>query len=243
MMRVTLINHTPNPEEAVIQAAANCWQSVPHEGILDHIIKAGHWTPLEFASFHFEISGVSRVLTHQLVRKRVGVSFCQESQRYVDKSDFDWVTPPSIADRFDTGVYLRAISAAQAAYDELIAIGVSKEDARYFLPQACTSIIHMSINYHALLDLAKERLCSRAQWEIRNLLKDIKTEITKISPKLGGYMQPKCYWLGRCSEKKPCGIKTGKKPKEINEDHSYFVCAECGETVFYSDEKETHRYC
>ena len=212
-MEIKLINYTPDPERAIIRAAANCWQSVPREGILDHIIKAGHWTPLEFAVFNFEISGVSRVLTHQLVRKRVGVTFTQESQRYVDKSGFDYVIPPEIAkDEFLRSNYELDMELTSLYYKQLVEMltgnGRTKreamEDARYILPNACTSTIHMSINYHALLDLAKERLCSRAQWEIRNLLKGIKAEITKISPKLGGYMRPNCYWLGRCPEGTAC---------------------------------------
>lgn len=214
-MIVKLLSHTPNPEEAIIRAAANCWQSVPHEGILDHIIKARHWTPLEFASFNFEISGVSRVLTHQLVRKRAGVAFAQESQRYVDQSDAGYVVPPTVT----STVYLKAIVAAQAVYDELVDSGVPKEDARYFLTNAATSNIHMSINYHALLDLASERLCTRAQWEIRELLEQIKKAVTEVSPRLGGYLQPKCYWLDWCPEKKLCANYAGEGVPQTRDEN------------------------
>lgn len=207
-MEIRLINHTPNPEEAIIRAAANCWQSTPRAGILDHIIRARHWTPLEFASFNFEIAGVSRVLTHQLVRKRAGVAFAQESQRCVDQANFDYVTPPSIKNCSDLNarqVFIDRMRLAQAAYEQLLDVGIPAEDARYVLPSACTGSIHMTINYHALLDLAKERLCGKAQWEIRQLVYGLKTAVTGVSPKLGGYLQPKCYWLGGCPEKAPCG--------------------------------------
>lgn len=208
-MKVSLVNYTPNPEEAIIRAAANCWQSAPHEGILDHIIKAGHWTPLEFATFNFEISGVSRALTHQLVRKRVGVAFAQESQRYVELEEIEYVTPPSFKEGEHQDAFLYAYNhimfQAQELYKFLTFFGVPQEDARYVLPSACTSSIHMSVNYHALLDLSKERLCKKAQWEIRQLVKELKKEVTAVSSKLASYMQPKCYWLGRCPEKKSCG--------------------------------------
>ncbi len=220
-MQVKLINYTPNPEQAIVQAAANCWQSVPREEILDHIIQAGHWTPLEFATFNFEISGVSRALTHQLVRKRVGVAFAQESQRHVkyNEDGFQYVTPPSIENHPKHFtycgapaqiIYKRAMMAAQAAYEQLIELGVPTEDARFVLPNACCSSIHVSINYHALIDLAKERLCSRAQWEIRELVGRMKDAVKEVSPKLAGYLQPKCYWLQRCPEIKSCG-KVDKK--------------------------------
>ena len=97
-MQVKLVSYTPEPEQAIIAAAANCWQSVPRDAILDHIIRAGHWTPLEFATFNFRIEGVSRALTHQLVRKRVGVAFCQESQRRIEyRSRFNYIVPACIS--------------------------------------------------------------------------------------------------------------------------------------------------
>ena len=81
-MKVTLTRYTPEPELAIVEAAATCWQSVPREGVLHHIIKAGHWTPLEFATFNFRIEGVSRALTHQLVRKAVGWHFARKAKAH-----------------------------------------------------------------------------------------------------------------------------------------------------------------
>lgn len=207
-MKVTLINYTPNPEQAIIDAAAVCWQSTPREQILHHIIKAGHWTPLEFAGFNFRVQGVSRALTHQLVRKRVGVAFCQESQRYVDyKNNCDFVAPPSIVcDAEATQIYNAALYRAWETYEQLRNLDIPPEDARFVLPNACESTISMSINYHALIDLCKERLCSRAQWEIRAMVAEMKKEVEKISPTLAGYLQPKCYWLKNCPEAKGCGL-------------------------------------
>jgi len=205
-VKVILVNYTPDPEGAIIRAAANCWKSVPREGILDHIIQAGHWTPLEFAVFNFEIDGVSRALTHQLVRKRVGVAFAQESQRYVKyDGGFDYVTPPSIEkNSLAKWKFERCMEKLAETYAELLKL-VPAEDARFVLPNACTSSIHMTINYHALIDLAKERLCSRAQWEIRELVKKLRKSVSEVSPKLAGYLQPKCWWLKRCPETKSCG--------------------------------------
>lgn len=206
-MQVTLINYTPNPEQAIIDAAAVCWQSTPREQILHHIIKAGHWTPLEFAGFNFRVQGVSRALTHQLVRKRVGIAFCQESQRYVKCSGgFDYVIPDSITKNgFAAAVFKRTMEDIAERYNVLLGI-VPGEDARFILPNACVSNIDVTINYHALIDLAKERLCSRAQWEIRAMVEAMKTEVKKVSPTLAGYLQPKCYWLKRCPEAKGCGL-------------------------------------
>jgi len=214
-LKITLKFYTPNPERVITEAAAICWKSVPREQILHHIINAGHWTPLEFVTFNFRIEGVSRSLSHQLVRKRVGVAFCQESQRHVNYiEDFEYITPQSILNCPNDVTYMnataliifnRAMKVAQAAYEQLIELGISFEDARYLLPNACATTIDMAINYHALIDLAKERLCKKSQWEIQTLLKKIKAEVEKVSPELARYLQPKCYWLKHCPETKPCG--------------------------------------
>jgi len=205
-MQVILLSHTPNPEKAIIESAAVCWKSVPRAGILHHIIKAGHMTPTEFATFTFRIEGVSRALTHQLVRKRAGVAYCQESQRYCRYKDgFDYVTPDSIAkDEFAATLFKYAMENINGWYKSLLAY-VPAEDARFVLPNATCTNIDMVINYHALIDLAKERLCSRAQWEVRGLVAEIKAKVAEVSPTLAEYLQPKCYWLKHCPEKTSCG--------------------------------------
>jgi len=214
-MKVELTSYTPNPEKAIIEAAAVSYRSKPREEILDHIIQAGHWTPLEFAVFNFRIEGISRACSHQLVRKRVGVAFVQESQRYIDcKDGYNYVMPPSIENssndflycgRTARQIYNNIIHRVEAAYEQLRILGIPPEDARFVLPNACTTTIAMSINYHALLDLAKERLCSKSQWEIRELVEKLRDCVSEVSPKLAGYLQPKCYWLKHCPEKKGCG--------------------------------------
>jgi len=206
-MQVTLTSYTPNPEQAIIEAAATCWKSVPSERILDHIIQCGHLTPTEFAVFNFRIEGISRACSHQLVRKRAGVAFAQESQRYVKyERGFGYVMPKSISENDATkDEFIVAMMAIRDSYKIFIDAGIPTEDARFVLPNACCTTISMSINYHALLDLAKERLCSRAQWEIRQLTEELKNKVAEVSPKLAKYLQPKCYWLKMCPEKNGCG--------------------------------------
>lgn len=230
-MKVTLTSFTPLPEELIIEAAATCWRSTPREEILDHILKAGHFTPLEFAVFNFRIEGVSRSLMAQLTRKRAGVGFAVESQRYkVDNTDFDYIVPSSIEqDDFTSTLFHYAIENIKGWYKTLLAY-VPQEDARYILPNACETVISLTINYHALLDLAKERLCGKAQWEIRELVKQLKAEVAKVAPKLGEYLQPKCFWLKHCPEGKPCENYRGKVCKcKIDYEHANPVVTDDGE--------------
>ena len=107
-MKVTLINYTPNPDKTVAAAARLCYsplgaekllENLTHgevEKLLEKLLEMGHLSPVEHISFTFAIEGISRVLSHQLVRHRIGVSYSQKSQRYVKENQFDYIIPPSI---------------------------------------------------------------------------------------------------------------------------------------------------
>ncbi|MEG1501212.1 MAG: FAD-dependent thymidylate synthase, partial [Clostridiales bacterium] len=94
-MEVRLLSYTPDGEKVVAAAARLCYSAKSAVNImddfsadeansfLDRLLELGHSSPLEHASFTFAIDGVSRVLSHQLVRHRIGASFSQKSQRYV----------------------------------------------------------------------------------------------------------------------------------------------------------------
>ena len=96
-MKVELIHYTHQPVNAIENAASVCYDSIPTGGkIMNHCYNSGHHSVLEFADFTFNIKGVSRALTHQLVRHRLN-SYAQRSQRYCKETGFEFVTPPSIA--------------------------------------------------------------------------------------------------------------------------------------------------
>lgn len=181
-MDVRLLNHTPDPERAIAAAARLCYAPVGAaeltetmsgeavRRVLKTIITSGHTSALEHASYTFAIDGVSRALTHQLVRHRLA-SYNQQSQRYVTYADEPvFVTPPSVAGdpdaarRFD-----EATRAAFHAYRVLIDAGVPAEDARYLLPNAMETKIVVTMNIRELLHFFELRCCKRAQWEIRDL--------------------------------------------------------------------------
>ena len=96
MIEVELISYTQNPVNVIESAASTCYDSTPTDGrIMNHCYKSGHHSVLEFAEFAFKIKGVSRALTHQLVRHRLA-SFAQRSQRYCSEDGFQYVIPPKI---------------------------------------------------------------------------------------------------------------------------------------------------
>ena len=181
-MHVELLYHTPDPERAIATAARLCYapvgaaelmETMPPErveSVLTTIMGSGHFSTLEHASYTFAIDGVSRALTHQLVRHRIA-SFNQQSQRYVKfTSGLETVKPGSVADDPEASrVFDEAIEAAIAAYERLLEAGIPAEDARYLLPNAAETKIVVTMNVRELLHFFELRCCNRAQWEIRDL--------------------------------------------------------------------------
>ncbi len=181
-MNVELLYHTPDPERAIATAARLCYapvgaaelmETMPPErvqSVLSTIMSSGHFSTLEHASYTFAVDGVSRALTHQLVRHRIA-SFNQQSQRYVKfTGDVAVVKPQSVAgNERAEAVFDEAIAAAVDAYHKLLDAGVPAEDARYLLPNAAESKIVITMNVRELLHFFSLRCCNRAQWEIRDM--------------------------------------------------------------------------
>jgi thymidylate synthase (FAD) len=181
-MQVDLLYHTPNPERAVATAARLCYAPIGATELMESmsgeqvskvlatIMRSGHFSALEHASYTFAIDGVSRALTHQLVRHRLA-SFNQQSQRYVTYSaEPEVVLPQSIgSDPEALAAFNTAIDVAWATYAQLVEAGVPAEDARYVLPNACVAKIVVTMNIRELLHFFELRCCNRAQWEIQGL--------------------------------------------------------------------------
>ena len=181
-MHVELLYHTPDPERAIATAARLCYapvgaaelmETMPPErikSVLTTIMSSGHFSTLEHASYTFAVDGVSRALTHQLVRHRIA-SFNQQSQRYVKfTGEVAVVKPESVADNAAASeAFDKAIQAAVDAYHALLETGVPAEDARYLLPNAAESKIVITMNVRELLHFFSLRCCNRAQWEIRDM--------------------------------------------------------------------------
>lgn len=196
-MNVTLIQSTPNPIEMISQIASICYDSTPKSalGLVKHLYKNGHDSVFEHVVFTFKIEGISRACSHQLVRHR-HCSFTQRSQRYCSEKWFDFVTPPSI----DFGMFrndMEDISDWYVAYQQQ---GVPNEDARYLLPNACKTSLYLTCNLRELIHIANERLCSRAQWEIRELVEQM---CSLVPQELQFMLVPKCR-SGRLICNSPC---------------------------------------
>ncbi len=169
--------------------------------LLQSVIESGHGTVIEHISFTFAISGVSRTLTHQLVRHRMGVSFDQQSQRYVKYKQPQYTVPTSISDDEELQeLYSEAIDGNMQLYDELLQRDIPAEDARFLFPNGVQTNLVMTVNLRQLIHMSGLRLCTMAQWEIRKLFALIKAEMRRTSPFLASFLVIKCVSLGYCDE-------------------------------------------
>ena len=220
-MKVTLLTHTPEAEKAVAAAARLCYSATDGcdlfegmddekvERLLQKLVKSGHYSPFEHANFTFAIDGISRACSHQLVRHRLA-SYSQKSQRYVKEGDFDYVMPASI--RFALSKpkkYAALMRQIQEFYDELVADGISAEDARYVLPNACKTNIVVTMNARELRHFFSLRCCSRAQWEIRAVANEMLALAKEAAPLLFENAGATCVSQGVCYEGDMC-CKKGK---------------------------------
>ena len=185
-MKVTLIQQTPNPIETIAQIASICYDSDPKNplALVKHLYRNGHHSVFEHIYFTFKIEGISRACSHQIVRHRM-CAFTQRSQRYCSEDGFGYVQPPTVGTR----TYDDFMTSVREEYDLLQKLRVPNEDARYVLPNACETSLYLSCNLRELIHICNERLCSRAQWEIRMMVSLMAEQVDKS---LWWMLVPKC---------------------------------------------------
>lgn len=211
-MEVKLLRHTPEPEKTVAMSARLCYSPIGaaqlEEKMTDEqaaklvrkLVSMGHFSTLEHVTFTFAIEGVSRVLTHQLVRHRIA-SYSQQSQRYVKEHNFETIMPPTIAARPEAKEKFNMLMQdIQDLYNEYTEMGIPAEDARYVLPNAAETKIVCTFNVRSLMNFFSLRCCTRAQWEIRQLAEKMLAECKKVAPVLFENAGPTCVSEGVCHE-------------------------------------------
>ena len=253
-MKVELLRYTPDGEKLIASAAKLCYSPVGIEQIerdldekniesfLKMLVDLGHESPIEHISFTFGVEGVSRTLSHQLVRHRIA-SYSQQSQRYVKLDQFEYIIPPSIEeDEEARKLFIEAMERDQEYYNKITEILFKKhfrkymevgklseveakrsaekraiEDARYVFPNACETKIVFTMNARSLMNFFRLRTCERAQWEIRELAIEMLKEVKKVYPNLFKNAGPGCL-NGPCPEgNMSCGnmVKVREKFNEL----------------------------
>jgi len=213
-LKVKLIAYTPEPEKVCALAMRLCHSQHDIEELdvtltqneISRLLNKAkilqHFSIFEHVNFTFYIEGVSRVTTHQLVRHRIA-SYSQQSQRYVKVRE-EFVVPETILkDKDREKIYKEALEKVFSSYEDLVKLGVPKEDARYLLPQAVESKIIVTMNARELLHFFTLRTCNSAQWEIRNLAWSMLDLVKEIAPTIFSDAGPSCF-RGPCPEGKTC---------------------------------------
>lgn len=220
-MKVKLINYTPEPEKTVAAAAYTCHSKEcaeideMNDEKIRKIIRAtrssGHHSVMEHAGFTFAVDGISRACTHQLVRHRIA-SFSQQSQRYVNLGEPDYVIPETVEKKNETRkTFEKTMKDVWDTYKRLVKNGIPDEDARYVLPNAAKTSIVITMNARELYYFFSLRCCNRAQWEIRDMANKMLKQVKKVAPVLFEEAGPRCKQLGYCPEMESCGLMPRKK--------------------------------
>jgi len=189
---VALLAITPSPEKLIEEAGRTCYLSLSkmtdesEKNFIRSAIKRGHHSILEHATASFRILGASRAFTHQLVRHRIA-SYSQQSQRYVEEAEFNYIVPDDIsASKEAIAVYREHMEYTRQAYIKLRELGIKKEDARFLLPNALESQIVFSANFRVLRSVFNLRLDKSAQWEIRRVCMQMLKIMQKEAPSVFG---------------------------------------------------------
>lgn len=247
-LKVKLIANTPDPEQIVASSAKLCYSSVGVEDIQENLtqektdkfinmlMSIHHESPLEHISFTFAVEGISRALTHQMVRHRIA-SYSQQSQRYVKLDQFQYIIPQEI-DNIPQAreIFIKSMENAQKTYDDLVEILINKhtsnfiskgmdkdkatklaekkaiEDSRYVFPNACESKIMITMNARSLINFFEHRCCNRSQTEIRQMAKEMLRQVKEVAPTIFKNVGAKCV-TGVCPEgKMQCEELKGRIP-------------------------------
>lgn len=224
-LRVTLLSVTPNAEALVYANAKQCTgkddafniytqavvdkknNGVPfvrQQDVIRRVMASGHLGIIEPVVFSFGVAGVSRALSHQLVRQRIA-SFCQQSQRTVRADGFDFILPKTVEECGMGADYILHMQKVSRLYLRMIKAGIPAEDARFVLPNACETKVVVTMNARSLLHFFEQRCCMRSQWEIRALANEMLRLCKEAVPVIFEKSGAACERKGFCEEEKCCG--------------------------------------
>ena len=222
MKSITILPETTkNPITLIGHRAGVCWGADVTDDKKNYkrgldCIKANHGRALEYVNIETIIDGYSARVIRELYTHIGGApTRLQASTRYIDYSDFDYITPSSLKTDVEKDIYDNVMYVISKAAQALEKRGVPREDIGLMLPLGMTTRIVDKRNVRNIMDMSRQRLCSRAYWEYRELMKNYLDELSKYSEEwatlIPMIMMPKCDMLGYCPETYSCGRKPKKE--------------------------------
>lgn len=227
MGKVTILETTTrNPITLIGERAGICWGADTTDAAKNYkrgwdCITSGHGRTLEMVNVEMVLDGYSaRVIREWYTHIGGAPTRLQASTRYIDYGDFDYITPPSIAQNesmlCEWQSIMQTISNAMSDFEKA---GVPREDIAMLLPLGMSTRVVDKRNLRNLIDMSRQRLCNRAYWEFQQLMDDICDALREVGPEWGTIIDtqfmPKCKAAGFCTEKHGCGMmpKRGEAEK------------------------------
>lgn len=180
-------------------------------------LESEHGRTFEFPDVYMILDGYSaRVIREWYTHIGGAPTRLQASTRYIDYAkQFNYVTPPKIAANNEANeIYTKAMNDIAEAVRSLEALGIPREDNAMLLPLGMSTKIVCKHNLRNLLDMSRQRMCTRAYHEYRALFNDILKALSEYSDEwktlVDTYFMPKCEKTGFCTERYSCG----RKPKK-----------------------------
>lgn len=225
MGKITILPETTkDPISLMGRRAGICWgadvsdKKKNFERGLD-CIKSNHGRVMEYVNVETVIDGYSaRVIREWYTHLGGAPTRLQASTRYIDYNDFDYIMPKTIQNEIPAEeVYEKAMVDIQNAAKKLEKLNVPREDIALLLPLGMTTKIVDKRNVRNIMDMSRQRMCSRAYWEYRQMFNDYIGALSKYSPEwntlIPMIMKPKCDVLGYCPEKRSCGRRKRNEQK------------------------------
>lgn len=225
MGKITILESTTkNPISLMGERAGVCWGSDISDPKKNYkrgldCLESGHGRVLEFVNVEMVLDGYSaRVIREWYTHLGGAPTRLQASTRYVNYENFEYILPPKIAANEEAkALYEETMRTITEACQKLEnGCGIPREDAALLLPLGMTTKIVDKRNVRNLIDMSHQRLCTRAYWEYRELMRDLMAALSEISEEwaeiVSRYFVPKCELTGFCPEKKSCGRRP-KKPQ------------------------------
>lgn len=226
MLKIIILDETTkNPLDLIGRTAGICWNADTSDKEKNikrakECIKSGHGRVLEWVEIHLLIEGVSARVMREFERHHIGASFLQQSTRYCEwKNDTAIILPESVKKviQENENEYAKYCKGFIDWIDFLKEKNVPKEDLAMFYPLGMETKIVDKRNLRNLIEMFHQRSCTRAYWEYRNIMKEIKGKLSEISDEwkwiADNYFIPKCEVAGYCTETKCCGRKPKKEDK------------------------------
>lgn len=222
---IILPETTKDPISLMGRRAGYCWGADVTDAKKNYrrglgCMKNNHGRCIEFPDVHMLIEGYSARTLREYYTHIGGLpSRLQASTRYINYDNFPYVTPPTIANNPEAlAIYQETMKVISDNCKRLETLGVPREDSAMQLPLGMESTMVDKRNPRNLIDMSRNRMCSRAYWEFRQMFNDIMTALKEYSPEwevvVNTQMMPKCEYIGYCPEKHSCGRKPKKATSE-----------------------------